>query len=57
MSTLEFSLCIPLAVLLFWCGLRFIVFREHKLEVFIGLMMISAAFEVVVILYLAWPPQ
>jgi len=57
MNTLEFALCVPLAVLLFWCGLRFIVFREHKIEVFIGLMMISAAFEVVVILYFAWPPQ
>jgi hypothetical protein len=56
MSTLEFTLCVPLAVMLFWAGLRFIVFREHKFEVFIGLLMIYAAFEIVVILCLAWPP-
>jgi hypothetical protein len=57
MGTVAFALATLLAVVLFWAGVRAVVFHGRIVEVFIGGLMASIAIAIVVILYLIGAPS
>jgi hypothetical protein len=56
MGTVIYAFCVLFAVVMFWLGMRFIVFHKYIVEIVIGVAAVLGAVHIVIFLYVLWPP-